>query len=248
MSAYFESMQRRVPPVPLKPAPGQAPETARELVPHSPVKRPPVAGGPAVGSPAFETLREQLVARGNGRAVQTIVFVGCSGREVCGPFVRAFGQSLAVQGSRVLVVDTTSAGDGEQGDGNLADAVSSAAGIPTQVVGQGRLASLTMAVTRAEKEPLLRSPAFGAWLEAQRAVFDYVLFAAQPVSQYADAMLLGRVSDGVVLLVQADNTERRALTRAREQLDRAGVNILGAVLEGVHSELSPVLQRYLGES
>ena len=246
-------MQRRVPPVPLKPAPGHAPEPARELVPHSPVKRSAVAipsvSGPAIGSPAFETLREQLAARGNGRAVQTIVFVGCSGREGCGPFVRAFGQNLAVQGSRVLVVDTTSAAaDGAQGDGNLANAVSSAAGIPTQVVGQGRLASLTMAVTRAEKEPLLRSPAFGAWLEAQRAVFDYVLFAALPVSQYADAMLLGRVSDGVVLLVQADNTERRDLTRAREQLDRAGVHILGAVLEGVHSELSPVLQRYLGES
>ena len=222
------------PPAQLLGRPGPAPLPA------------PVAGVVAPShSPSFEVLREQLAACGNGRAVQTIVFTGCGYTEPAGMFVQAFARNLASLGSRVLVIDGDASGDASRAD--LAAAVRSVAGVATEAAGQGRLARLTMSLAQGEKETFLRSAVFAAWLDAQRAVFDYVLFAAPPVARFADAMLLGRVTDGVVLLVHAESTERSALTRARAQLDRAGVVILGAVLDGVRHELPPTLRRYLGD-
>ena len=159
--------------------------------------------------------------------------------------MRAFAESLATQGSRVIVVE----GDGAPATTlcDLTAAVRSPVGVPTNAHGAGRLAYLGMATPHGEKEGFLRSPAFAAWLEAQRAVFDYILFAAPPIARFADALLLGRATDGVVLLVHAESTERTALSRARNQLDRAGVHILGAVLDGVRHELPPTLRRYLGD-
>lgn len=237
--AVAASVASIVPAVGSAPTAVPAPESVR-------MARPVVRQGAVANQPAFEALREQLATRGNGQAVHAVVFVGCNDTDSCSGFVRAFAYSLAESGSRVLTVDTAAVADG-QPIGDLASAMRSAAAVPTQPFSIGRIATLTMGELHGEKEALLRSSSFSAWLEAQRAVFDYVLFAAPPVLRFADATLLGRVADGVVLLVQAEGTERASLSRARAQLDRAGVNILGAVLDGVRTELSPTIRRYLGD-
>jgi len=64
-----------------------------------------------------------------------------------------------------------------------------------------------------------------------RAEFDYVLVDAPPVNPYADAILLGQLADGVVLVVQADSTRRETARKVKETLQAAKVNLLGTVLD-----------------
>jgi len=59
---------------------------------------------------------------------------------------------------------------------------------------------------------------------------DVVLFDAPPVVSVTDAAVLGTKVDGVLLVVCAGRTRREHIERAKEQLERVHVRIVGAVL------------------
>ena len=65
-----------------------------------------------------------------------------------------------------------------------------------------------------------------------RAEFDYTAIHVPPAGLYNDAVLLGQLSDGVVLIVEANSTRRAAAQRAKEILQAANVRLLGTVLNG----------------
>jgi Mrp family chromosome partitioning ATPase len=64
-----------------------------------------------------------------------------------------------------------------------------------------------------------------------RESFDYVLVSAPPVNRETEATRIGQLSDGVVLIVEANHTRRETVRRAKERLESAQVRILGAVLD-----------------
>ena len=63
-----------------------------------------------------------------------------------------------------------------------------------------------------------------------KARATYLLFDAPPVLAATDAALLGAKLDGVLLAVRTGSTRRDQLGRARDELDRVHVRVLGAVL------------------
>jgi Mrp family chromosome partitioning ATPase len=63
-----------------------------------------------------------------------------------------------------------------------------------------------------------------------RSTFDYVLIDAPPLNSYADAMVFGRLADGVVLVLEANATRREAALQVAESLRSAKISVLGAVL------------------
>ncbi len=63
-----------------------------------------------------------------------------------------------------------------------------------------------------------------------KARATYVLFDAPPVLAGADAALLGAKLGGVVLVVKTGSTRRDQLGRARDELERVHVRVLGAVM------------------
>ncbi len=77
---------------------------------------------------------------------------------------------------------------------------------------------------------LLTSDRLRGCLVELRAEFDYVLVDGPPPNLYADTALLGRLTDGVVLVVRADSTRREAAKKAADILASANVRLLGAVL------------------
>jgi len=64
-----------------------------------------------------------------------------------------------------------------------------------------------------------------------REAFDYTLVSAPPVSRETEATMIGQLADGVVLVVEANQTRRETVRRAKEQLESAQVRLLGAVLD-----------------
>ena len=63
-----------------------------------------------------------------------------------------------------------------------------------------------------------------------RKEFDYVLIDAPPLTRYADAVGFGQITDGFVLILEANVTRREAALRVSENLRASGIHVLGAVL------------------
>src|SRR5262245_22638650 len=103
MSAYFESLNRRVSRPPVASVPAVAPEPAvMRPAPIRPAARRLVPG--AVPS-AYSMLRERLMVAAQGKSLKSIVFAGCDGGEGCTQVLREFAESLASAGLNVLLVD-----------------------------------------------------------------------------------------------------------------------------------------------
>jgi hypothetical protein len=63
-----------------------------------------------------------------------------------------------------------------------------------------------------------------------RLEFDYTLIQAPPAGLYSEAALLGQLSDGMILVLQANSTRRAAAKKVKQMLSATNVALLGAVL------------------
>jgi succinoglycan biosynthesis transport protein ExoP len=75
--------------------------------------------------------------------------------------------------------------------------------------------------------------------------FDFVIIDAPPLSRYADAIALGRLADGLILIVEAGATRRDETVEAVSNLRACKVNILAAVLNKGTSPVPEKIYRHL---
>ena len=68
-------------------------------------------------------------------------------------------------------------------------------------------------------------------MESQR--YDYVFVDTPPLGQVIDAALVGQYCDGAVLILESGAASRQAALRVKEQIEKSGCRILGAVLNRV---------------
>jgi capsular exopolysaccharide synthesis family protein len=77
---------------------------------------------------------------------------------------------------------------------------------------------------------MLGSDRMRSRLAELRSTFDYVLIDAAPMNACNDAIVLGGLSDGVVLVLKANSSRRETARKALQDLQTANVPALGAVL------------------
>lgn len=78
---------------------------------------------------------------------------------------------------------------------------------------------------------LLQSPLAVSLFDYFRsAPFDYVIFDAPSVLPFADAQIMASLVQTVIFVFDAHKTSRRALLRAKEELDKSAAPLLGIVL------------------
>lgn len=97
-------------------------------------------------------------------------------------------------------------------------------------LGQENLWLLSSGTLAADSPSLLASDRLRARVDELRLQFDFVIIDAPPLTRYSDAIVLGQLSDGLVLVVEADSTRREAAAVVVESLRTAKVPILAAVL------------------
>ena len=71
-------------------------------------------------------------------------------------------------------------------------------------------------------------------MESQR--YDYVFVDTPPLGQVIDAALVGQYCDGAVLVLESGAASRQAAQRVKDQIEKSGCRILGAVLNRVSRE------------
>jgi capsular exopolysaccharide synthesis family protein len=81
-----------------------------------------------------------------------------------------------------------------------------------------------------ESLSLLNSESLKLRLQELRSEFDFVLIDAPALNLYSDAIALGRIADGVVVVLQADSTRRESALKGLQTLRDANIAVLGAVL------------------
>jgi Mrp family chromosome partitioning ATPase len=67
--------------------------------------------------------------------------------------------------------------------------------------------------------------------------YDLIILDTPPVLATADAGILASLSDGVLLVVRAGQTDRGAAQRAQVQLAHVGARIIGTVLNDPGGEV-----------
>jgi len=77
---------------------------------------------------------------------------------------------------------------------------------------------------------LLYSPDLPTLLQRFRREFDLILIDTPPMMLYADARVLGRMSDGVVLVVRANTKSREELKAAHLKLVQDQIPVVGTIL------------------
>jgi capsular exopolysaccharide synthesis family protein len=75
--------------------------------------------------------------------------------------------------------------------------------------------------------------------------FRYVMFDTSPVTDYSDASFLAPKVDGVVLVIRAESTRIDTAMKTKRQLEWAGGQVIGTVLNGKRSYIPLMIQRFL---
>lgn len=78
-------------------------------------------------------------------------------------------------------------------------------------------------------------------MEFVRSVYDYVIVDTPPLNLVIDGLLIAKQCDGTVLVVESGRTDRAQADKAKQQIQYAGIRLLGAVLNK-----APVYEKHYG--
>jgi polysaccharide biosynthesis transport protein len=75
--------------------------------------------------------------------------------------------------------------------------------------------------------------------------FDYVLLDSPPTLQFADARILGQSADGALLVIRADQTDKKAAMQALQEFVMDEIPVLGTVLNAWDPRYGPTHRRMI---
>jgi capsular exopolysaccharide synthesis family protein len=152
--------------------------------------------------------------------------------------------ALAETGARVLLVDTdlrrpSLAGRlGLEGAAGLTTVLLGRAAVPdvVQEWGSTGLEVLTAGQVPPNPSELLGSPAMTRLLAELREAYDHVVLDTAPVLPVADALILSRAVDGMLLVANATRVRRAEFGQSVAALRRVDARVLGVVLNQARRE------------
>lgn len=192
----------------------------------------------STGAEAFRILRTSLIFSQAVQSLRTIVITSPSPQDGKTTTAANLAVTFAQQGMRVALVDcdlrrarlhNVFKVPREPGltqamlDQNTVDDVIR----PTLVDG---LSFIPAGALPPNPSELLGGPRMSAVLDALGERFDVILLDTPPVHVAADALILGRAADGVLLVVRAGSTQRDSAQDAIQRLANVGARVVGAVL------------------
>jgi hypothetical protein len=186
------------------------------------------------GQEQIRGLVRQLFLPGWPKPARQVVFCAVEDGDVAGICLRV-GQTLAAQisGNVALVESHLDSPEEEQDFFSPVPAYRPSGFSPLKNSAR-RISSHLWCVPR---ETFMRENEAGLsveWLPGRlrelRLEFDYTILHGPPAALCSDATLLGYLSDGVVLVLEANSTRRAAAQRAVQMLQAANAKLLGSVL------------------
>jgi Mrp family chromosome partitioning ATPase len=170
---------------------------------------------------------------------QVVIFAGIDHGNGCSGIAAAVAESLATDNpGSVCLVDANFRSPGLAsvfGISNhegltqaLLDGVPvSSLAIP---VGNGNLRLVPSGPITADSPTSLNSEGLAMRMMELRVEFQSIIIDAPPLTRYADAIALGTLADGLILVLEANSTRKEAAQAAIASLQSSNIQVLAAVL------------------
>ncbi len=201
----------------------------------------PVLNNPySPASTAFEILQTNLSFTMSDKALKVIV-VSSSMPGEGKSFVSAnLAVAKAQLGKRVLLIDADMRRPRQHNIWNIPNMI----GLSNVLVGQAALygstaeALVTLDVLTAGKIPpnplaLLESQSMASLVKDASKEYDFVIIDAPPLTAVADALNIGKLADGMLLVVRPGIANTGSVNAAKSLLEQSGQRVLGMVVNGV---------------
>lgn len=89
---------------------------------------------------------------------------------------------------------------------------------------------LTAGTKKVSPTELLNSKSFETFIKQCRKFYDIILIDTPPLLSFADANIISKTADGVLLVAAAHQTKKTTLIEAKRSLEKIGATIIGIVL------------------
>jgi Mrp family chromosome partitioning ATPase len=97
-------------------------------------------------------------------------------------------------------------------------------------VSSDNLSLLSSGALAGDSANLLTTERIKGRLAELRAEFTFVIIDAPPLGRYGDALAIGQLTDGLVMILKAESTRKEAARAAVSAVRASSIPILGAVL------------------
>jgi len=201
------------------------------------------------------SLRTNILFSAADRPLKTIVVSSANPREGKTTCVIYLGTTMAQTGQRVLLIDTDmrkprlhslTGGSRTMGLSNLIlgdrdyEEVIKSTDVPNLFV-------LPCGPLPPNPAELLMGPRFAKILADLNGRFDRVILDSPPLQPVTDAVLLSKLTDGVILVVQAGKTLRDDIRRSANKIRGVGSSIFGVIVNAIESSEREGYYSYYGQ-
>jgi capsular exopolysaccharide synthesis family protein len=195
---------------------------------------------------SYQMLQANLKFLSSDKAVRSFVITSSVAQEGKSEIAANLAATLAQLGRKVLLVDADLRRPAQHHTWNLVNA----AGLSNLLVDQvssdsviqevmPNLYVLPSGVVPPNPVALLDSKRMAALVDDFLKEYDFVLFDTPPLAGIADAAVLGKMTDGMVLVVRPGVVDSSRALAAREFLKQSGQQVLGMVLNCVDVRNEP---------
>lgn len=203
----------------------------------------------------YKTLRTNLQAINSKTPIKAITITSSLHKE--GKSITAINLAISMaqdlNKKQILLVDadmrraSISKYLGVNSELGLADLISNGANADEALLNIG-LENLTiLPAGKAPHNPaeLLGSVKMRNMVSLLRTKYDYVIFDTPPIISVTDAGLLGAQTDGVIMVIQAERTQKGIVEHAENLLKQAQAKMLGYILTNIQYHIPAYIYRYL---
>jgi len=194
---------------------------------------------------AYRHLRTSVLLSSAGRPPKTLVVTSCVPSEGKTTTTINLAVTLAQTGVRVLVID----GDMRRPSVHGSFGAENKRGLSNLLSNEMSEAEMLAVVQKEEESglylltsgPVPPNPAELIGSDQMRQVilelgktFDHIVIDSPPIASFTDGILLATISDGVILVIHANECSRKVVQRSRQALLDVGAKVLGVVLNRVN--------------
>lgn len=200
---------------------------------------------------AIKTLRTNI--QFTGKNIKTIMFTSCLPNEGKSDIAFQLSQEIGNMGKKVLLIDADIRRSVYSNRYKIKEKVN---GLSQYLSGQlakefliyqtnylnvDMIFSGPLAPNPSE---LLEETSFSDLLKELRMVYDYIIIDTPPLGNVTDAAIVAKECDGAVLVVESERVSYKLAQKIKEQLEKTGCKLLGAVLNKVNIEKNKYYGKY----